>query len=36
MPSTTKDYHNSCYYFNNYIYNYYVLKPVGIVGEKNK
>lgn len=27
---------NSFYYFHNDISNYYVLKPVGIVGEKNK
>lgn len=33
MPSTTKDYQ---LFINSYIYNYYVLKPVGIVGEKNK
>lgn len=34
MPSTTKDYHNPCYYFNDFIYTYFVLKPVGMVGGK--
>lgn len=32
MPSTTKDCHNPCYYFNDFIYTYFVLKPVGMVG----